>query len=786
MTFTTMTMVDSNSSSMTENIPKTMADALDCEDPYEALMAISRASSKRAQELSDDLAGHLAEFLADLPEILASYANDSDSHPITTAVASADSILNSLSKIASGGSQASQEIRQLEQEKRDLEEHAQDVETALVLRKNSDQAAEALSAQNYAKAATAVKEYMEQKRWNRLTTRALEYAGEYSVQQMETTQKVLRTALIDRYEEAVQEENLRKLGEYTPLLPMVDLEKEGVAMYLRYLQSTMMKEWEEAAKRATISKQAAAAAATAAIDPNLPQSRASKRREEARQAKEPPPPPYIQMAHIYNCAVTTLRHHLPMVSHCLHKAEGDAAVIQLVHVQVEQGVGPIFQTFVDERQLNLVARNAQRIYALLEARYSGRSGMDVLGQDDSDVGGSGSLTEDMDDCGFSVEVGTLADVDAAMEEAALCLQHTESYARFIRHTVNEVNKAREIRYNAEQDERRMEQERQEWATGMSSGGAKDTELLPYKPLEILPAHTQLHEVMAEVGGYYSGIERCLLLASMQRAFSTAHLDPFYYSSLGAKGHTPGVATHALKTSLVETCLYAARRGTQRAFATGHTGTASAMANFCSDCLTGVLMEFLSRRAEELGVARLKPGEGLLEGSAGIFNNASNLIRQGTNVGSSGLGQTKVDEATRRQRIRQGVAQACATLNDLEVAVRHTEQLEAFLSVAIDQGYPPSSHDTELLRMCVKSLGPVAQSFKGASNRAMNSLVSILTPRVRSMVGDALGLETSTTSSFMSSSVMGKGTDRNTVRMNYDLDEEAYQMLQLGEGYMARL
>ena len=43
-------------------------------------------------------------------------------------------------------------------------------------------------------------------------------------------------------------------------------------------------------------------------------------------------------------------------------------------------------------------------------------------------------------------------------------------------------------------------------------------------MEILPASTgtPLHEAVAEVGGQYAAIESCLLLASMQRAFATAH------------------------------------------------------------------------------------------------------------------------------------------------------------------------------------------------------------------------------------------------------------------------
>ena len=40
---------------------------------------------------------------------------------------------------------------------------------------------------------------------------------------------------------------------------------------------------------------------------------------------------------------------------------------------------------------------------------------------------------------------------------------------------------------------------------------------------LLPPHTALNEVSAEIGGYYSSLERCLLLAGMQRAFIHASL-----------------------------------------------------------------------------------------------------------------------------------------------------------------------------------------------------------------------------------------------------------------------
>jgi hypothetical protein len=716
-------------------IPKTMAEALESESPAEALLALSEASAIKADELAEELNLELKTFVVELPATLSK-----DTDEISTSIACADSILESLTKIASGGTQASQEIRTLEEEKRVLEKQAQDVETALSLRRNSDLAAEALSSQKYDIAAKAVHEYTEHKRLNRHTPRALAYAGEYTVQQMETTQRVLRETLLQRYQIAVQSSSLQMLGDLTPLLSMVDMEKEGVSLYLQYLQNILQHDLEEA-------KQVKAAPEPA---PNgMPQSRASKKREEERIKKAPLAPPYVQMARVYNTAVTTLRHHLPMVSHFLHKADGDAAVVQLIHVQVEQAVIPLFHFYFQDRQLNAVARNSQRIYSLLEERYVGR--LDSLLSS-----GDESLTNDMDDCGFRMEVGTLADVDGAMEEAALCLQHAESYQRFVQHTVKEVNKARHLRFEQEREAKRLERERAEWATGMAQAPIASRDA-PYVQLDILPGHTRLMEVVAELGGYYSGIERCLLLASMQRAFSSA---PQFNEITNSA---------ALKTSLVDTCLFAARRSAQRAFATGHCGTASAMTNFCGDTLGGVLLEVMTRRAQDSGVQKLKPGDGLLEGGLSLFT--APLMKSQAD-----------DEATRHYKMQQGIGRACATLNDLDVAFHHVADLEKMLFNSIQQGFPPSS-EAEQLKACVKNLTPIQDSFKVAATDIVENLVDILRPRVRSLVSDAVGSEASTGASFMTSSV---GKDRTTVRMNYNLDDAGFQMSQISEGYMSRL
>eukprot|EP00546_Thalassionema_frauenfeldii_P017496 CAMPEP_0178894582 /NCGR_PEP_ID=MMETSP0786-20121207/97_1 /TAXON_ID=186022 /ORGANISM="Thalassionema frauenfeldii, Strain CCMP 1798" /LENGTH=524 /DNA_ID=CAMNT_0020564689 /DNA_START=167 /DNA_END=1739 /DNA_ORIENTATION=+ len=356
----------------------------------------------------------------------------------------------------------------------------------------------------------------------------------------------------------------------------------------------------------------------------------------------------------------------------------------------------------------------------------------------------------MDDCGFRMEVGALADVDGALDEAALCLQHAESYQRFLQHTVNEVNKARQMRYEKEKETKRLERERAEWATGMSQAPIAE-HAAPYVPLEIIPKRTQLMEVVAELGGYYSGIERCLLLASMQRAFTSP---PTFIDIPKSR---------ALKTSLVDTCLFATRRSAKRAFATGHCGTASAMTNFCCDTLGGVLLKS--------SLAKLKPGDGLLEGGLSLFSAPHTLMKSQAE-----------DEVTRQRKMQQGIARACATLNDLDVASYHVIELEKVLLASIAEGFPQTA-EADQLKACVKNLSPVKESYENAAVAAVDGLVDVLKARVRSLVSDAVGSDSSTGASFMASSV---GKDRTTERMNYNLDDEAFKLSQISEGYMTRL
>ena len=762
------------------------------------------------------------------------------SHPLTHATLASESILSSLSKIASGGSAASSEMRALEYERQQLDAQALDIEHALSIREGCVRGGDSLMGRRYADAARAVADVngiLNGKNKNsqygvKATERAIELAGPEALAAHTKTVEVLKRAIGERYESSVQNGDVAGLSELTPLLGMLDMAELGVKLYLQYSQSELIQQMEMQVESQPIDMT------------NIPReegmSRAAMRRrleEQQRQQQNMNVP--TKLAKIYNAGVTHLRHHLPMVAYALGEADGDAALVQLVHVEAEKRSVDILREYMTEKELGRTVRRAEIVAGKMEDRYSGSGsggsggGGGALGENYEDianiitgfsvgtggVGDSSNTNTDIiskrnaaqrEDCGFTIEVGNLSDVDAALEEWALIMQHTESYERFIRHAVEEVIKARTLRKEQKREEKRRlkemeELKKKEDGDTTSSSGLLGSPSAKKKPviidddsevddtIEILPPHTALNEVAAEIGGYYSSLERCLLLAGMQRAFIHANFpdnSTFTPVVIGNANNTYSASgSRALQTNLVEECLFAARRSTLRAFATGHTGTASAAANVCVDVLGRVLLDVLTHRAE-LGASLVKPGEGLLDGQSGLGQAALSFAGKGLRGVQGAAGRTggMNDEAAEalRHRTLIGVARAAANFNDLEVVADYTKRLEINFLREIDAGYP-QGHDTEQLRMCVKGLGGVVESFIQASSRSMEELIATLLPRARQIVNESVGLEsasTSAASNFLGGPVL-QTTNATTV-LDYNMDDAAFELSQISEGYMGRM
>lgn len=716
---------------------------------------------------------------------------------------------------------ASRELRALEEERVETDRRADDVARALELRRLATLTADNLGAGNLAAATQAVYEYG----MVHGGKRALIVAGPHTNQNYARSKQVLQRSVMERFRTSVDESDLKGISELTPLLGRLDLAEKGVGLYLKYGQSTlsvtMDKNLEEDEalqfKQEVQEKELSKSGGT-----NI--SRAEQRRIE--QAKVPPITICSKLARIYNSGVTFLRHHLPMVAYSLGSADGDAALVQLVHIEVEKRCVIIIRDYCKQNNLVIIQRKAKDVSRRIEDRHvDGNGGIDTSGGGkDSNIfefDTSSSLTDGQgdfashEDCGFQALVGPLAAVDATNENLALLLQHTESYERFVRHAVEEVQKAQDIR---------LEQQVKE--SNQSNYPKGNDGNFPVEPKrDVLPVRTELNEVVAEVGGIYSSLEHALLLASMQRAIVHAsdndgnpHAHSLY-SPLAIVRDPRG----ALQTSTVEECLYAARRSTLRAFATGHKGTASAAANMCADALGRVLLESLERRANN-SVKALKPGEGLLPAGRGGIGRATalgmaalvgsaqkgiskSMARQG-DLGSSSSVLGSSDKGT-EEAIKRGidivVAQRCARLNDLEVAAEYAQRLKSNLLDEVGTSYDAKSRGTEQLRTCIMSFTPVVDSFLEASSGAVEQLTGALMGRVRAIVNETVGQDSGRGSSDGGSkggtgvgskavggssfgSVMGGvgSTSTQCIGMNYHLNDEAFEMGQISEGYMARL
>ncbi len=637
------------------------------------------------------------------------------------------------------------------------------------------------------------------------SARAVVIAGPHAVRAHERTADVLQRTILERFENAVQVGDLKDLSNLTPLLGLLKMAEKGVGLYLKFAQENL-----SAVMNAGLAEdeqvENVQKMEQAEMDAGVKISRAEARRREGKEVVTA----CTKLAKIYNAAVTFLRHHLPMVAYSLGQAEGDAALVQLIHAEVERRATDVIREYIMVKKLAKLAVRSNGVANAIEEKYLSGDGMQYDRQDLFDgangsngsgtVGDKRSALEMMDDCGFKADLGTFVHVNASLDELALLLQHTESYERFIRHAVDEVNKARKLRKEQMHKERKAK-----WMQELENEGKDvtveeatkfDEEMKQidkkHRVQDVLPQQTQLNDIVVEAGGYYSGLERTFLLGSLQRALQSVSIsDDRSYSPITilAPNRPPNAAgCNALQTSVIEECLYAAQRSTLRAFATGQCVTASAASNFCVDILGRVLLEVLVQRAD-VGTSMLKPGDGLLPGQGGlgqtalaVMSSAQKGLSKATTKGLM-VGNTEAEERILvRQRVREGIAMSCAKLNDLEVAIDYTIRLEKKLLQEVTTTFPPGKKETEQLNTCIKSLNGVQELFQSASNEAIDHLASTLMPRVRSIVNEAVGQDNATTTGFM-----GGGTVPGTsVRMNYHLDDEAYEMAQLSEGYMSRL
>ncbi len=274
-------------------VPSNLVDSLGCKSPHDALLALAEESEFNALKLAEELAASLTttkkssannsnvgsgrrskredpesygggagqfvplpRSLRDAPrptckishkgssssvtEDTITNSSSSAAHALTHATIASESILSSLSKIASGGSAASSEMRQLESHRQRLDEEAIDIDHALRIREGCQRGGDSLMGRRYADAARAVADVTAI--LTECSKNAVQLAGEEALEAHAKTKEVTKRAIGERYETAVANGDVVRLSELTPLLQMLDMAELGVRLYLQYSQSVLTKE----------------------------------------------------------------------------------------------------------------------------------------------------------------------------------------------------------------------------------------------------------------------------------------------------------------------------------------------------------------------------------------------------------------------------------------------------------------------------------------------------------------------------------------------------------------
>ena len=637
-----------------------------------------------------------------------------------------------LKELVEGGRQASKDVLELEKKAQHVEDEILDLTHCLDLRRYAAVAAAEVQDENISTAAAdAIKSYREIYAMSSEKSRIMADCDE----RFRRVERSLVKSVLQQYETSVGAGDLESLSHLTPLIGILDLADQGVSLYLKYSK--------------------------ACIDEAMSALSTDEHSTPSHEIIH-------SLAKVFNTGVTHLRHHLPMVAHALGSADGDVGLVQLVNAEVEKRAVALLKDVTKERDLPNLCERADEISSLIEEKCV--SGEGVF-ENDFD-GNSGGGLQQVDDCGFSQDIGEIADLDSLLDEVALVLQYSESYERFIRHAADEVEKARKYRIAMDK-----------------SSTSKDI-----KSIEVLDRFSVLNEVVTEIGGFYSELEKTLMLAGMQRAFYHGiSVDSKYYTEVATSvsNDETQIGSKALQTSLIEETFFAAQNSTRRAYATGQTSLACAATNFCADALGRLLREVLVKRAD-ICANTLKPGQGLLIGQGGIGQSALAALstaQKGIVAGitSAGVSVKDIDDPQQaRREIERAIARACASYNDIEIAINYTKQLESQFMSEIEGSFPEGDL-TEQLLTCITGLGSISKDLDSSLKRSIENLSNLILPRVRAIVNEAVGHETTGTSSVGGVTVgVISSTSIATVRMNYDLDEDGYELSQAGDGYLSRM
>ncbi|CBJ31353.1 conserved unknown protein [Ectocarpus siliculosus] len=403
------------------------------------------------------------------------------------------------------------------------------VEDVINLRGCAEGVRAAVQAGDLAEAATYVRRFRE------IDAGALADSGE--MVDMDEAVRGLSSAVLERFETAVLDMDEPGIAAACPLLAPLGLATRGQELYLGFARRALEAELEAGSG-----------------DGSLPATQG--------------------LPAIYNTSAAFLRRQVPVAAAGLAPCLGDVALVRVVTRECGDRAATVLEKHLREQSVASWAADGVEGWGVAGAAGGGGA---AGGTEGGGGGGGGSAA-----AAAAAEV--LGKADALLEELAVLTQHTESYDRFVKFLVMEVESAHPSQEEFDATRAPTNGEDGESKTAGGGGGAAAAErpsVLPAPILEpVMPARTRLQEAGAEVAVYYSQIEGQLLEASVSKAIAVDEV-------------APGAAA----SSCAEDAFFVAQRCAKRALATGHAGAASAVVNHVGNTLGVDLLEALVRKVK---------------------------------------------------------------------------------------------------------------------------------------------------------------------------------------------
>ena len=405
-----------------------------------------------------------------------------------------------------------------------------------------------------------------------------------------------------------------------------------------------------------------------------------------------------ELSRLFNAAAAFLQQHLAVASAALSGADGGAALLQLVHHDVQEKAMKIIKRFILIKDLT----NRTSIIASMGP------------------GHSGDMNDEIDDIG-------------------LVMQHSETYDRYLRHLASELERE----------------------TGRAQPVFPSVTPLNETVAELGGYYTLLEQAQLESflrkAIEMDEVQLGKLDAHARPGESSAGGLPMSPGGVGDGGDGAGGrgVVGGISSSSVEDALYVAQCAAQRAIAAGHPGSCSAVINHVNNALGEELLDHLTARAaaaaKELGKVvagglagdaqkLMRTGIDLIKEKAGdrLMDGVKTMAGQSGGGGAAGSGGAVGEESVDEER--RTVRMALVALNNLESASVNIVRLRDELLAEVREAFPSNGPAMAQLIACVSELQATAQRFSTALEDVLSTVGKQLQPRLRTTVADLLSID----------------------------------------------